>query len=127
MAGAFPLHKLVLSEFQAHQSSWKDGLKQIQCTGPEFASNVSLLESIVALFNRERTLLEKIFKPRAQQMRTFIFWRLTKQLVGRLKVLNFDPVISMLQQLHLQLRYVSLLLFCTLKRIFTPFVNINSP
>lgn len=107
MAGPFPLHKLVLSEFQLHQSKWKEELKQIQCNGPEFASHVSNLESVTVFFNRERTLLGKITAPRHPQMRTFTFWQITKQVVGHLKALNLDPITSMLQQLHLQLRYAS--------------------
>lgn len=106
MAGPFPLHKLILSEFQLHQPKWKDELKQIQCHGPEFASHVSNLESAVVFFNRERTLLAKLTVPRNQQMRMFIFWQITKQVGAHLKAVNLDPIISMLQQLHLQLRYV---------------------
>lgn len=105
MAGPFPLHKHITSEFQQYQSSWKDGLKQIQCSGPEFASYVSTLESLVALLDRERSLLTKLTWSRNHQMRTFHFWQVTKQIVGYLKAIDFGPSISMLQQLHLQLRY----------------------
>jgi hypothetical protein len=119
MAGPFPFHKQILADSTMLQSKWRDALRNVQSHGPELAQYVSSLETLIAIFNRERELLSKLIYAKNNQLRMFKFWQYSKQVKARLKAPKIEFLASTLQSTHLQLSYVPFSLFRTIYAFFS--------
>ena len=106
MAGPFPLHRSILHESDVLIMKWQELVVNITNRGTGIGEIVSVLESLVEPFNRERTLLGNLIYSKSNQLKQYKFWQKTREVNARLRAIDLSSLIGFLQTLHLTLTYV---------------------